>query len=396
MTASTEVALPDSGRGPLVAVVGGGQLGRMLALAGIPLGLRFRFLEPNPDPPVAHLGEVIQAPYDDPEGLDRLVEGARVVTYEFENVPVEAARRLSRGAPVHPAPAALAMAQDRLTEKGAFRDLGIETAPFLPVDSRDALESAVAELGYPAVLKTRRMGYDGKGQVILRTPRDLDPAWEQLGGRPLILEGFVPFERELSVLAVRGLDGEIAEYPLVENHHEGGILVRSLAPAPGIGPELQATGREIAHRVLQHLDYVGVLAVELFQVGDRLLANEMAPRVHNSGHWTQDGALTSQFENHVRAILGLPLGPTRVRGERAAMVNLLGGVPPRTRILGIPGVCLHLYDKEPRPGRKVGHVNVVDTGAEESAGGPGDDGFQDRLYRVRTLVQEGVQVSQSP
>ncbi|TVR65619.1 MAG: 5-(carboxyamino)imidazole ribonucleotide synthase [Gemmatimonadales bacterium] len=389
------MSLPDSGRGPLVAIVGGGQLGRMLALAGLPLGLRFRFLEPNPDPPVAHLGEVMEAAYDDPQGLDRLVHGASVVTYEFENVPVEAASRLSRAAPVHPAPAALAMAQDRLTEKEAFQALGIETAPFRPVDSRAGLDAAIADLGLPAVLKTRRMGYDGKGQAVLRTPDDVEPAWERLGGRPLILEGFVPFHRELSILAVRGLDGEMVEYPLVENHHEAGILVRSLAPAPQVDDRLQEAGRDIARRVLEHLDYVGVLAVELFQVGERLLANEMAPRVHNSGHWTQDGAITSQFENHLRAILGLPLGSTRVRGARAAMVNLLGDVPPRDRILGIPGVSLHLYDKEPRPGRKVGHINVVDAGGQGWDGGSGgeDHDFQARLLKVQSLIRDHGEVS---
>ena len=380
-------SLPDSGRGPLVAVVGGGQLGRMLGLAGIPLGLRFRFLEPGPDAPAHRVGEVVQAPYDDPDGLDRLAAGAQVITYEFENVPVETARRLSGSAPVHPAPAALAMAQDRLTEKEAFRSLDIETAPFLPVDSREALEAAVGALGYPAVLKTRRMGYDGKGQQVLSSEADLDSAWERLGGRPLILEGFVPFDRELSILAVRGLGGEVAFYPLVENQHESGILVRSMAPAPAVTRALQEAGQGIARRVLERLDYVGVLAIELFQVGDRLLANEMAPRVHNSGHWTQDGAVTSQFENHLRAILGLPLGSTGVRGEGAAMVNLLGHPPLRSRILAVPGAHLHLYDKEPRPGRKVGHVNLVDGPAVGGAGQqPGD--FTARLDRIRQLAAE--------
>ncbi len=370
-----------------MAVVGGGQLGRMLALAGIPLGLRFRFLEPGPDAPAHRVGEVVQAPYDDPDGLDRLAAGAQVITYEFENVPVETARRLSGSAPVHPAPAALAMAQDRLTEKEAFRSLDIETAPFLPVDSREALEAAVGALGYPAVLKTRRMGYDGKGQQVLSSEADLDSAWERLGGRPLILEGFVPFDRELSILAVRGLGGEVAFYPLVENQHESGILVRSMAPAPAVTESLQEAGQGIARRVLERLDYVGVLAIELFQVGDRLLANEMAPRGHNSGHWTQDGAVTSQFENHLRAILGLPLGSTGVRGEGAAMVNLLGHPPLRSRILAVPGAHLHLYDKEPRPGRKVGHVNLVDGPAVGGAGQqPGD--FTERLDRIRQLAAE--------
>jgi len=355
-----------SGRGPLVAVVGGGQLGRMLALAGIPLGLRFRFLEPRLGCPAGQLGEVIQAPYDDPGALDALARGADVVTYEFENVPVDSARRLAESAPVHPAPAALAMAQDRLVEKESFRALGVATAPFRAVDTREALGAAVEELGLPSVLKTRRMGYDGKGQRVLRGAGDLDEAWGELGGgrHPLILEGFVEFERELSVLAVRSLTGETLVWPLVENVHRDGILVRSSVPAPAVSPDLQERAAAIAGRVLDHLGYVGVLAIELFDRGGELLANEMAPRVHNSGHWTQDGSWTSQFENHLRAILGLPLGAVGVRGSAAVMLNLLGDHPPAREILEVEGVRLHLYDKAPRPGRKVGHVNVVGSDAE--------------------------------
>jgi 5-(carboxyamino)imidazole ribonucleotide synthase len=379
-TGDTAASLPGSGRGPLVAVVGGGQLGRMLALEGIPLGLRFRFLEPKPEPPVRGLGDVVQAPYDDPAGLEALVRGAAVVTYEFENVPVAAAEHLASHCPVFPPPAALAMAQDRLTEKRSFQELGIETAPFRRVDSRSDLEAGAAALGLPAVLKTRRMGYDGKGQVVIRHDRELDPAWEALGSRPLVLEGFVEFERELSILAVRGRGGEPACYPLVENEHRDGILIRSQVPATGVDEGIQRIAEDIAVRVLDHLEYVGVLAVELFQVGNRLLANEMAPRVHNSGHWTLDGAWTSQFENHLRAILGLPLGPTGIRGKRAAMVNLLGTPPRREALAAIPGVRIHLYDKEPRPGRKIGHVNLVDEGGEE--------GWRARLEAVNRLVAE--------
>jgi 5-(carboxyamino)imidazole ribonucleotide synthase len=343
--------------GSLIGIVGGGQLGRMLALAGIPLGYRFRFLEPGPDPPARDLGEVVAAPYDDPDGLDRFARGLAAVTYEFENVPVEAARRLARLLPVHPAPPALEMAQDRLVEKEAFRRLGIGTAPFRAVDSLEELREGADELGLPGVLKTRRFGYDGKGQEVLDSPDALEPAWERLGGRPLILEGFVDFRRELSVLAARGHDGATACYPLVENLHADGILRESRAPAPGVSADLQEEARALASRVLEELDYVGVLAVELFDTAEGLLANEMAPRVHNSGHWTQNGAVTSQFENHVRAVAGLPLGAAEAVG-RAAMVNLLGAVPDLGRLLELPGVHVHLYDKAPRPGRKLGHVNL--------------------------------------
>ncbi len=372
--------LPADGRGPTVAIVGGGQLGRMLALAGIPLGLRFRFLEPGDDPPAAAVGEVVRAPYADREGLERLVQGAGVVTYEFENVPVDAAEWLQERAPVHPPPAALAMAQDRLVEKEAFRRLGIRTAPYYRVDSRADLDAGLEAVGLPAVLKTRRMGYDGKGQVVIRQATDADAGWEKLGGRSLLLEGFVEFSRELSILAVRSTSGETAFYPLVENDHRGGILVRSTAPAPGAPPELQERAEALATKVLDDLQYVGVLAVELFQVGEELLANEMAPRVHNSGHWTQDGTRTSQFENHLRAVVGLPLGSTRVRGERAVMVNILGDVPAREALAAIPGARIHLYDKEPRPARKVGHVNLVDEGEGEAV-------LRERAAEVNRLLE---------
>lgn len=353
--------------GSLLGIVGGGQLGRMLALAGIPLGFRFRFLDPSPDAPARALGESVTAPWDDEDALDRFARGLSAVTYEFENVPVEAARRLARTLPVHPAPPALEMAQDRLAEKEGFRSLGIRTAPFRPVDSPEGLREAVEEVGLPAVLKTRRFGYDGKGQEVLESEGDLAPAWERLGRRPLILEGFIPFRRELSVLAVRGRDGTTACYPLVENVHRDGILHLSRSPVKGLAPGRQAEAREVAGLVLEKLGYVGVLAVELFDTDQGLLANEMAPRVHNSGHWTQNGAVTSQFENHVRAVAGLPLGSAESLGC-SAMVNLLGTVPDPAPLLGLPGVHLHLYDKAPRPGRKLGHVNVRANGEEELDG----------------------------
>lgn len=330
----------------------------MLALAGIRLGLRFRFLDPNPDPPVRELGTVVRAAYDDPEVLEAFGEGLDVITYEFENVPAGAAKRLASMALVLPPPAALEMTQDRLAEKEAFRRLGIPTPPFAAVDGFAELEGAVRELGFPVVLKTRRFGYDGKGQRVLRAEPEVTPAWEALGGVPLLAEGFVSFERELSILGVRGREGETLFYPLVENVHREGILRTSRAPAERLAEGRQQEAEEIAARILDELDYVGVLAVELFDTSKGLLANEIAPRVHNSGHWTQDGAATSQFENHLRAILGLPLGSPEPRGW-SGMVNLLGTMPEPAALLALPGTHLHLYDKPPAPGRKLGHVNVV-------------------------------------
>jgi 5-(carboxyamino)imidazole ribonucleotide synthase len=257
---------------------------------------------------------------------------------------------------VYPPPAALEAAQDRLVEKRFFRGLGVPTPPFEPVESLDRLLRAVEKVGLPAVLKTRRLGYDGKGQRVLRRADDLLPAWEALGGVPLILEGFVPYERELSVIAARSRRGEIRVYPLAENHHGEGILRISIAPAPGLEPTLARRAEEYAAAALERLDYVGVLAIELFQAGGRLLVNEMAPRVHNSGHWTIEGAATSQFENHLRAVSGFPLGETNVLGH-AAMVNLIGTLPAIDSLLAVPGARVHLYGKAPAPGRKLGHIN---------------------------------------
>jgi 5-(carboxyamino)imidazole ribonucleotide synthase len=316
----------------LVGVIGGGQLGRMLALAGIPLGLSFRFLDPSPDAPACEVGELLVGPYDDPELLDRLADGAAAVTYEFENVPVEAARRVG----AVPDARALEDSQDRLLEKRLFRRLGIPTAP---------IDDEVTE--FPALLKTRRLGYDGKGQRLVETRPGSDPGQ--------VLEGLVPFDRELSLLAVRGRDGDTRFWPLVENVHEGGILRVSRAPAANAP---QALAEEYGRRLLDELGYVGVLALELFDVGGELVANELAPRVHNTGHWTIEGSTTSQFENHLRAILGLPLGLTDARPS--LMLNLIGLTPDPADVLGVPGAHLHHYGKEPRPGRKLGHVTLVD------------------------------------
>lgn len=359
-----------------MGVLGGGQLGRMLALAGIPLGVRFRFLEPGEAPPAGAVGEVVRGVYDDSGALERFAEGLDVVTYEFENVPVAAVRHLAAGVPVFPPPAALEAAQDRLVEKQTFQAVGIPTAPFRAVDTREELVAGAAELGFPCVLKTRRFGYDGKGQAVLRGPDDVEGAWATLGARPLLLEAFVRFRRELSCLAVRGRTGEVVTYPLVRNEHRDGILRMSRAPVPDLDPGSGAEAVGFTTRLLEHLDYTGVLALELFENADGLLANEIAPRVHNSGHWTQDGARTSQFENHLRAVLGLPLGSPEVPAW-AGMVNLIGGVPPREELLATPGARIHLYDKASHPGRKVGHVNVTGGSPEE---------LELRLGRVAALA----------
>ena len=349
-----------------IGILGGGQLGYMLALAGYPLDLHFRFLDPSPQAPVGRIAPRVTAEYTDWEALDKFAHGLALVTYEFENVPVEAARRLARRLPVYPPPQALETAQDRLNEKSLFERLGIPTTEFVAVDSPEDFAQAIRRMGLPAVVKTRRLGYDGKGQWMLRTASDVETLKANFPSMPLILEKFVAFTRELSIIAVRGRSGETAFYPLVENHHRGGILRLSLAPAPRLSDALQKEAEDAARRILASLDYVGVLAVELFECGGHLLANEIAPRVHNSGHWSIEGAVTSQFENHLRAVAGLPLGETRTVGH-SAMLNLIGEVPEAAELLAVPDAHLHLYGKAARPGRKVGHVTVRTDSAERLA-----------------------------
>ncbi len=339
-----------------IGIIGAGQLGRMMALSGIPLGLRFTMYDRSRDVPGAAVAPIVTGAFDNLRTLSRFARSVDVVTFDWENVPVASARAVAKIVPVWPPPRALEIGQDRLSEKQLFERLGIPVAPHAAVDDLHGLQRAVATLGTPGLLKTRRLGYDGKGQVLLRRPADIAAAWKRLRGQALLYESFVPFAREVSLIAARGRDGRIVYYPLAENRHERGILVQTRAPYRHT--RLQESAELHLRRLLEEFNYVGVLCVEFFVERGRLVANEMAPRVHNSGHWTIEGAETSQFENHIRAVAGLPLGATRPRGH-AVMQNLLGSVPPARTLLNLRGVHWHDYGKTPRPGRKLGHLTLV-------------------------------------
>ncbi|MFN0219012.1 MAG: 5-(carboxyamino)imidazole ribonucleotide synthase [Hyphomicrobium sp.] len=346
--------------GSTIGILGGGQLGRMLAMAAARLGLKSHIYAPEADSPafdvaVAHT----IAAYDDESALKRFASGVAVATYEFENIPVATVDFLSKLIPVRPGAKALACAQDRINEKTLARELGAGTAPFAKVDSRDDLATALATIGVPAVLKTRRFGYDGKGQAKILKPDGATAAWDEMRGAPSILEGFVSFEREVSVIAARGVDGDFCAFDVTENEHRNHILHRSIAPAR-IATADRNAAIDIAHKIADRLDYVGVFAIEFFALADgALLVNEMAPRVHNSGHWTMDGAETSQFEQHIRAVAGWPVGSTKMTAPGAEMINLIGDdILAWQSIAAEPGAILHHYGKkDARPGRKMGHVN---------------------------------------
>jgi 5-(carboxyamino)imidazole ribonucleotide synthase len=352
-----------------VGILGGGQLARMLALSGAPLGLRFLVMDTEPDACAGQFAPLLVGDYRDERALAEFASKVDVATFDFENVPAESAQWLSERVPVFPNPRALAVIQDRLAEKTLFREAGIPVPEFADVTSRESLDAAVARIGAPCILKTRRLGYDGKGQFRIRAAADAGAAWEALGAQAgtvgLILEAFVPFQRELSVVAVRGRDGEFRTWPLTENWHVDGVLSASLAPARA-EDALAATAFGHARTLAERLDYVGVFALELFCRDGGLLANELAPRVHNSGHWSIEGAETSQFQNHLRAVLGRPLGDTRMRGH-ACMLNWIGALPDADAVLRVAGAHWHDYGKSPRPGRKVGHATLRSDSATELA-----------------------------
>jgi 5-(carboxyamino)imidazole ribonucleotide synthase len=344
----------------IIGVLGAGQLARMLALAGKPLGLKFIFLDPDPSACAADSGKHLMGDYTNPALLSQLAKESDIITYEFENIPITSIDFLNKQTPVYPPAEALSIGQDRLTEKTFLQKLGITTAPFEAISSLEDLQQAMPKIGYPAILKTRRLGYDGKGQVVLKSEQDLSDAWQAVKKEPCIIESFVSFECEVSIIASRSISGEIIYYPLSKNSHDKGIL--RLAKNTRNDP-LQEKAETYINSLLKALNYVGTLALELFVVDDTLIANEFAPRVHNSGHWTIEGSETSQFENHLRAITGMPLGSTYSLGY-SAMQNFIGGVPSSKELLALPQVHLHLYDKVARKGRKIAHATVRTDSAE--------------------------------
>jgi 5-(carboxyamino)imidazole ribonucleotide synthase len=369
-----------------VGILGGGQLARMMALAGAPLGLRFLVLDTVADACAGQFAPMVVGDYTDQSALAQFASQVDVATFDFENVPAQSAQWLTDRVSVFPGPPALATAQDRLAEKTLFRELGIPVPPFAAIGTLAELQAAVQGIGTPCILKTRRLGYDGKGQFRIKTPADVDAAWAALGAQAghvgLILEGFVAFQRELSVVAVRGRDGEFRAWPLTENWHVDGVLSASLAPAQ-VENTLRDSALGYAQALAEALDYVGVFALELFCRDGELLANEMAPRVHNSGHWTIEGSETCQFQNHLRAVLGLPLGSTRMLGH-ACMLNWLGAMPDANAVLAEAGGHWHDYGKQPRAGRKVGHATLRADSREELA---------EALQRVGVALERQAQVA---
>lgn len=358
-----------------LGILGGGQLGRMLALAAAPLGVRCRAWDPSPSACAGDVCELVTAEWDDAAALERFCDGVDAITCEFENVPVDLLKACGERATLAPGARSFAVASDRLDEKQFLEGQGVPVAAHRPVDDAASLRDAVEALGLPAVLKTRRFGYDGKGQTVLRSADDVEQIARELDNRPRILEAMVDFECELSTVAVRNRDGEVRAFPLVRNEHRGGILYETTAPA-GVANELEESGRAHAVRVLGALDHVGVLTIEWFLCDGRLIGNEIAPRVHNSGHWTIDGAWCGQFEQHVRAVMGLPLGRIDVRTP-SVMLNLVGGAPDTGAVLAAQGARLHDYAKSPRPGRKIGHVTcLMGDGAADERG----------VDRVRAMV----------
>ena len=369
-----------------VGILGGGQLARMMALSGAPLGLRFLVLDSVADACAGQFAPMVVGDNTDEAALGEFASKVDVATFDFENVPATSAEWLSSHVPVFPNPRALGLSQDRLAEKTLFRELGIPVPDFADIPDRAALDAAVAQLGTPCILKTRRLGYDGKGQFRIKTPDDVDAAWKALGAQAstvgLILEAFVRFQRELSVVAVRGRDGEFRSWPLTQNWHVDGVLSASLAPAR-VDDAMTERAIAYAKSLAEAMDYVGVFALELFSRDGELLANEIAPRVHNSGHWTIEGSETSQFQNHLRAVLGLPLGDTRMVGH-ACMLNWIGEMPDAIPVLREAGGHWHDYGKSARAGRKVGHATLRADTIDELA---------ESLTRVGKALQREAQVT---
>jgi 5-(carboxyamino)imidazole ribonucleotide synthase len=337
-----------------VGVLGAGQLGRMLALAGIPMNVEFVLLDPAKDACGQLLGEFINAPFDDETALQKFVDQVDVVTVEFEHISVKSLEWLGQRVPVYPPPVAVATAQDRLLEKQMFARLGIPTADYKAIDQMDEFIAYCSSRSQQLIAKSRRAGYDGKGQARINADTDLRAAWQELAGVAIIVEDMIDFDREVSIIAVRDRNGETRFYPLCENTHTGGILHCTKVR---LNDPMQQQAEDYIQRVMDELDYVGVLTFEYFNCGDQLIANEFAPRVHNSGHWTIEGADTSQFENHVRAICGLSLGSTETLGP-VAMINIVGEMPPRDAVLAVEGAHWHDYGKESRAGRKLGHITL--------------------------------------
>jgi 5-(carboxyamino)imidazole ribonucleotide synthase len=345
-----------------IGIFGGGQLGRMMAQAALPLNIQCTFFEASTDCPSAVLGQVISSKAEN--GLQDFINSADIFSLEFENTPLADVDVLIKNKDLHPPRQALAIAQHRLSEKALFDELDIPVAPYRAVDSFDSLQQAVVELGLPIVLKTTTGGYDGKGQFVLRSSDQMEQAWVELGpAGSLIAESFVKFSREVSIIAVRGQNGDVKTWPLAENHHHNGILSHSIVPAPN-SADLQPVAQDYITRLLNHLNYVGVLTLELFVTDNGLYANEMAPRVHNSGHWSIEGAICSQFENHIRAVAGLPLGSTDVV-RPTVMINIIGKHPKSEDVLALNGAHLHLYNKTEREGRKIGHITLMPNDSAE-------------------------------
>lgn len=360
-----------------IGIIGSGQLGRMMALAGTHLNTEYVFFDEALESPSSNLGRTIQPSASD--AINEFLNSVDVITYESENTDAQLVEHLNKVKPVYPSAKSLLKSQHRLTEKSYFQTLGIQTADFLKVESKDDLLKATEKLGLPIILKTTREGYDGKGQAFIKTASDIDSAWNTLQGQELIAEAFVTFSRELSVIAVRNPSKEIEIYPLAENDHSNGILRVSRVPVQNLSKEKQIQAETFITNLLEDLDHVGVLTLELFDTKDGLIANEMAPRVHNSGHWSIEGALSSQFENHIRAICDMPLGSPEMRQPFAGMINIIGKHGDQSTVMKLPEAFYHAYGKSERNNRKIGHINLIAQNKEA---------LEDNISKLDSFIKE--------